>query len=245
MVENKALLNKVFMDCGEKELVFIERSGFYFGFLFGIAQGLWWYNYQQDWVLPFCGLLVGYATNWLALKIIFQPIDPINCCGIKLHGLFIQRKKEVSIIFAKVNAEEVLYPQAMWQSILTGPRSDEFKKLMKSETHEFIDKMVGPNLKPLVENYLGESQFIELKNSIAEQIVEQMPNEIWRSYDYTKEALDMETTLREAMQKLSDLEFEGVLHPVFEVRHPTSPPHSLHPQRPASLTLAPLLLPGG
>jgi hypothetical protein len=38
MVANKELLNRVFMECGAQELTFIERSGFYFGFLFGIAQ---------------------------------------------------------------------------------------------------------------------------------------------------------------------------------------------------------------
>jgi hypothetical protein len=37
-VKNKHLLVKIFQECGDKEFVFIRRSGFYFGFLFGIFQ---------------------------------------------------------------------------------------------------------------------------------------------------------------------------------------------------------------
>ena len=37
-VKNKPLLIKIFQECGDKEFVFIRRSGFYFGFLFGLGQ---------------------------------------------------------------------------------------------------------------------------------------------------------------------------------------------------------------
>ena len=28
------------------------------------------------WVLPVLGTLVGWATNWLAIRMIFEPIEP-------------------------------------------------------------------------------------------------------------------------------------------------------------------------
>ena len=31
-------MNEIFQRCGEEEFRFIERSGFYFGFLLGVAQ---------------------------------------------------------------------------------------------------------------------------------------------------------------------------------------------------------------
>jgi len=37
-VKNKHLIVKIFQECGDKEFVFIRRSGFYFGFLFGLGQ---------------------------------------------------------------------------------------------------------------------------------------------------------------------------------------------------------------
>ena len=37
-VEHKDLIVKIFLECGDKEFIFIRRSGFYFGFLFGCIQ---------------------------------------------------------------------------------------------------------------------------------------------------------------------------------------------------------------
>ena len=44
---------------------------------------------------------------------------------------------------------------------------------------------------------------------IAKQIADNLPSIMPHSYEYTTEALDMETTIRERMQKLSYAEFEG------------------------------------
>lgn len=49
---------QVFMEVGAKELIFIERSGLLFGFIFGCLQTTLWYFYQEDWVLPVGGLVV-------------------------------------------------------------------------------------------------------------------------------------------------------------------------------------------
>lgn len=46
------------MEVGAKELIFIERSGLLFGFIFGCFQTCLWYFYQEDWVLPIGGLVV-------------------------------------------------------------------------------------------------------------------------------------------------------------------------------------------
>mmetsp|Transcript_1241 Transcript_1241/g.2507 ORF Transcript_1241/g.2507 Transcript_1241/m.2507 type:complete len:245 (+) Transcript_1241:211-945(+) len=59
-VENKALINDLFLLCGEKEFIFIERSGFYFGFLFGLVQLVVIYYINSVWVYPICGLIVGW-----------------------------------------------------------------------------------------------------------------------------------------------------------------------------------------
>lgn len=215
MVANKSILNKVFLTCGKEELVFIERSGFYFGFLFGVFQMVWWYFYQSWWVLPGCGFVVGFATNWLALKVIFLPIEPTKVCGFTFHGLFLRRQQHVAKVYARITSQDILTPPAMWEAILRGNKQEEFIFLLRGHTHKFVDGMAG-KLKPLVQRYLGHSSFTAMKDDIANQIVEKMPDHIGHSYSYTEKALQMENTLHKAMAGLTYREFEGVLHPVFE-----------------------------
>jgi uncharacterized membrane protein YheB (UPF0754 family) len=46
-VKNKHLLIKIFQECGDKEFIFIRRSGFYFGFLFGLFQMCVFFFYDK------------------------------------------------------------------------------------------------------------------------------------------------------------------------------------------------------
>ena len=47
LTKDKGLLNDMFIQVGNEEFKFIERSGFTFGFLFGIVQMLVWFFYPQ------------------------------------------------------------------------------------------------------------------------------------------------------------------------------------------------------
>ena len=71
-VANKHLIVKIFQECGDKEFIFIRRSGFYFGFLFGLVQMAIWFVYDASWILPVAGFLVGWFTNYIALKVCRQ-----------------------------------------------------------------------------------------------------------------------------------------------------------------------------
>ena len=101
---------------GEKELRFLIDSGLFFGFLLGLVQMLVWLFYDSPWTLTLGGILVGLATNWIALKIIFEPVEPVYLFfgSLKLHGLFLQRQAEVSAEFAEYLTSQVLTSERMW-----------------------------------------------------------------------------------------------------------------------------------
>mmetsp|Transcript_8509 Transcript_8509/g.17719 ORF Transcript_8509/g.17719 Transcript_8509/m.17719 type:complete len:415 (-) Transcript_8509:110-1354(-) len=214
-VREKRLVNKIFQECGEKEFTFIRRSGFYFGFLFGLIQMGVFFVYDASWVLPFFGFLVGWATNWLALKVIFRPLEPHKFGPITIHGIFLKRQNEVSETFARVNCVEILHTKAIWETILNGPLSSNFYAMLRAHSIVFTEKLVG-GMKPFAVTAMGSHRFAEMKEEIAKKIAANLPSIMPYSYQYTTEALDMENTIREKMQQLTYAEFEGVLHPAFE-----------------------------
>ena len=214
-VKNKHLIVKIFQECGDKEFVFIRRSGFYFGFLFGIIQMCIWFVYPADWILPVAGFLVGWVTNWMALKVIFQPLEPRNVCGYTLHGIFLKRQAEVSKIFARVVCVEILHIKAIWESIFSGRLSKNFFAMLRAHTLVFVDNLLV-EVQPLAIAAMGSEKYLQMKEDIAQKVLDKIPSVIGVSYEYTQEALDMENTISTKMGELSSSEFEGVLHPAFE-----------------------------
>ena len=214
-VENKPLIVKIFQECGEQEFIFIRRSGFYFGFLFGVMQMIVWFFYPADWILPVAGFGVGWVTNWMALKVIFQPLEPINICGYMLQGIFLKRQTEVSAVFARVVCVEILHIKAIWTAIFNGRLSKNFYAMLRAHTLVFTDKLLV-EIEPLAIAAMGSDKFLQMKEDIAQKVLDKIPSVIDVSYEYTQEALDMETTIRTKMAELPAAEFEGVLHPAFE-----------------------------
>ena len=221
-------MNEVFKRCGEAEFRFIERSGFYFGFLLGIFQAvIWWAllairDSLDDpallplwWFLPMAGALCGYITNALALGVIFNPIEPVYVCGIKFHGLFLQRQNEVSHEFATICSARVVTAANCWENILYRSGREKLRTIVTRHIARSVDDQVGV-LRPLVPLVVGSTNFHAAKTMLAELMFEELPYCLKSTYAYTEEAMDMQALLEGRMQRLPSADFERVLHPAFE-----------------------------
>ena len=227
MVVNLALSNKdkvvtMFREVGAKEFKFIERSGIYFGFLFGVVQMVVFYFTDQYapssgiWLLPLFGFMVGYLTNWVALKVIFSPIEPKLVCGVKLHGVFMRRQEEVSAEFARLNSEHFCNAENLWTEMIHGTYKNEFEALVRRNADSFFEKTMGSSMKKLVLTVVGEKTYMRIKNDIVDMMYESIPRCVPVTYEYQDEALQIQPIVRDRMSKLPGKDFERVLHPVFE-----------------------------
>jgi uncharacterized membrane protein YheB (UPF0754 family) len=215
LTQNKNLLNKIFLEVGHKEFKFIEYSGFIFGGLFGIFQVILWIPFPYWWSLPLSGLIVGYLTNFLALKLIFNPVEPIYFLGLRFQGLFIQRQKEVSKGYSRIIAENIMTMPKIFDAIFYGPASDRLVQIIERHVNEGIDNSAGYS-SALIRLTSGSESFDRVKNIACRRLVEEIPEHIHLVFDYAKQALDIEHTLNGKMSELPPDEFVGFLRPVFQ-----------------------------
>lgn len=215
LVRDRGLLNELFQKAGGKEFSFLEKSGLYFGFLFGIPSMIVWVLYGAWWTLPAGGLAVGYATNWLAIKMIFEPQQPVKIGPIIWQGLFLRRQQEVSAVYAKLVTEKILTADKIADTILRGPVSDRLFKIIERHVNRAIDETAGI-AKPYLILGIGTQDYIDLKQQVFDKVKDKAPETMQYTYSYADEALDIATTLRENMQSLTPAEFEGVLRPAYQ-----------------------------
>lgn len=215
LMRDKQLLNRIFLDVGEPEFKFVARSGAYFGFMFGVVQMLVWLFYPADWVLPAFGLLVGYATNWIALKMIFEPLEPKRVGLIKIQGLFLKRQTEVAEQYGDLIAAEILTPSHIIEAILKGPSSDRLFALIARNVKNAVDDQTGLGL-PFVTMTIGTKKYNAMKNTAVESMVERLPRTLREIEDYAEDAMDIRNTLKERMGTLTPKQFERMLRPAFE-----------------------------
>ncbi|MES1927067.1 DUF445 family protein [Salinisphaera sp. T31B1] len=222
LVHHKELMNRIFLETGDKEFRFIARSGAYFGFPLGLLQMFVWMFYQPFWLLPAVGLMVGWFTNWAALKMIFNPKDKHRVGPFELHGLFFKRQRDVASAYGDLVANEVLSPINILQQVLRGPYSDRIFTIIAHRVGEAIDESAGP-IRSFMSWTVGDVNYIRLKQTAVERLIAQTPDAQDRPspamqsfVDYADRELAIEQTLVERMRQLPPREFEGMLRPAFE-----------------------------
>jgi uncharacterized membrane protein YheB (UPF0754 family) len=214
-VQDRALVNELFLNCGRSEFRFIVWSGLFFGGLFGMVQMVIWFFIQPGWFLPLTGLIVGWATNWIALKMVFRPQEPRGKGPFRWQGLFHRRQAEVSLAYAEFFSTRVLHPEALIGAIIRGPASDRIVQLIQRSVAQAVDQASGP-ARPLIQLAVGTEEWKALKLAVSARIVTLIPTELSRVHDYAEQALDLQESLRGRLVGLPPDEFEQVLRPVFQ-----------------------------
>lgn len=211
---DRTLLNRVFQQCGDREFAFIIRSGAYLGFLFGLGQLALWQSFQQSWLLPFGGLVVGTATNWVALNIIFKPLNPIGIGRLKLQGLFLQRQAEVAEMFSHLVAHELLTTHRFVHALFYGDHQLVVRALAFKHLRPAIDgKLITRTMAQITLGFRGYS---ELKQIVVDRAM-QVSMQSFECKAFNEErAAPVEEMIGSRLKDMSSRQFQDVLRPVFQ-----------------------------
>jgi uncharacterized membrane protein YheB (UPF0754 family) len=212
--ENPELMNRMFLEVGHKEFRFVVNSGLWFGFVLGLAQmGLWvlWPNF---FVLPVAGLLVGYLTNFLALRIIFEPVEARQIGPVRVRGLFLRRQPEVAEVYARLVTDNVLTLRNLVQELLTGPKSDRTRLLIERRLRPAIDHAVGL-AKPAVRLAVGSREYDAIQASLATEAVDTTMGSLTDPVFNRERAAVLRGMIAERMAALPPPEFAELLRSAF------------------------------
>ncbi len=210
-----SILIEMFQRCGGPEFRFIIISGIYFGFLIGLIQLVFIKFLGQWWTMPIMGVVVGYYTNWIALEMIFKPLEPKRYVFFKYQGLFLKRQDAVSKEFANVVSTNVLNTENLIRLIFQGKGGDLLIKLVIEKAYKLTqDKMSEKN--PLVPMLLGGERVAKIKETIAGNLIGILPDVANRIQKYLTDTLQIEKTIAERLSVLPKDEFEELLHSVFK-----------------------------
>ena len=217
LLQNKPLLNRIFLEAGAGEFRFIRNSGLYFGFAIGCVQAATWAATHNVWVMPLFGGFTGWFTDWLALKMVFRPLTPKKYLFglIEWQGMFLRRRKEVAAAYGALIAQEVVTPRNIMESVLKGPLSERIFTLVHRHVQRAVDEQSSIT-KPLVVLAVGSAKYQELKREVAQRLMDSLPETIRHMEGYAEEAMDLRNTLSTKMQQLNEHEFERLLRPAFE-----------------------------
>jgi uncharacterized membrane protein YheB (UPF0754 family) len=210
---NRGLMGEMFYAVGRAEFKFIERSGLYFGFLLGVPQMIIWVQHPLPWILPAAGFVVGYLTNWIAIKLVFSPREPTKLGPITVQGLFHKRQNEVAEAFGRTVATRVLNADNIVKTVMESGGAARMNEIIEQRVGSLIDKYESH---PMAVLLIPGQDRAALRSELLERIKKEWPKPGGFFHTFAGESVDLHGELERRMKALDRESYEGVLRPAFQ-----------------------------
>ena len=118
--------------------------------------------------IPAIGGLIGWSTNWLAVKMIFRPIKERRFLGIRVQGLIGRRQQDLAKAIGRVVGTHLVEHKDVVQSL----NKLDFGAILSG----VLDKGLAPKIAelrglPLIGGFLTEERVRDIRTSIIDGIM--------------------------------------------------------------------------
>ena len=213
---NVKRLVRLFQEIGGKELRAIVNLGFWFGLVIGIFQAATFSIFDQWWVMPIVGGIVGLGTNWLALQMIFRPLERKRYAGLVTYqGMFPSRQAEIAADYGRITAREIITPANLLRLITEGDAGTRIARVVLTRVHERIDA-ARPMVEMLTQTQVSDEQLAAVKTLVVARVSESVPDLQPEIEAYLEEQLQVGELVESKLKAMPKLEFERLLRGIFE-----------------------------
>ena len=157
------------------------------------------------------GALIGWFTNYLAIKLLFRPYKEMNFLFFKIQGLIPKRKNEIIENIADVVEQELI------------SMTDIVNKFKNSEIDEeilnnLLDKIVGEKLKnsileknPLLKMFVNDSLMDKIKEYVKKSILDNKEEIVEEIVKIVEDKINFKEIMLEKMENFSLKEIEDII----------------------------------
>jgi uncharacterized membrane protein YheB (UPF0754 family) len=165
-------------------------------------------------MLPVYAAVLGLLTNWLALAMVFRPVNPIKIGPFTIQGLFLRRQAAVADKFAALSSQEILTVHQFMKEVLTGSRAEHARRMIKRHVNALVDESLLARTGAQVA--FGAAGFADLKSRITDKSVQMALRPLSHPAFNRERAAELATLFAGKMKEMTPAEFQDLLRPAFQ-----------------------------
>lgn len=165
--------------------------------------------------LPFLSAFIGWITNFLAIKMLFNPKEEKNILGLKIQGIFPKRQKVFAEKLGVLVANELLSLDDIQQKI----SSESNKAIMLETVNQKMDHFLEHRLKeemPMISMLMGKDTKTKIKKTLVKEFEESLPEILNKVNDNIQKDLDVEKLVVEKVSNFSSDKLENILYDIMK-----------------------------
>jgi len=160
--------------------------------------------------LPFIGALIGWLTNYIAIKMLFHPKNEVRIFFIPVQGVFPKRQKALARKLGQVVSEELVSAQDVTAHLKEKATSEAVLNHIAMRLEEGISSRLPgafPILAMLKSSDMADkiiNMLLDQMGSLNEELIDKLSGEL-------EEELDVQKIVEEKVSAFSSDKLEGIL----------------------------------
>ncbi len=161
-------------------------------------------------LLVLIGALIGWITNFIAIKMLFRPYKEVNLIFFKIQGLLPKRRNEIGNSIAEVVNNELV----SIKDIISKISSEDIEENIGA----VVDRILESRLKeeiiknfPMAAFFLSESMLDKIRNIIKQSILENKDEMMTVFAEYLENKVDIKSIIVEKVNAFSLEKIEEII----------------------------------
>lgn len=155
------------------------------------------------------GSMIGWITNYIAIKMLFRPYREINLIFFKIQGLIPKRRHEIGITLADTIQNELISLEDITKKLENADLDVEMEKVIDSILEKKLASEITTRF-PMIAMFLNESALNKIKDAIKESIMENKEQIIEMLFETLEKNVDFKEIIVEKVDAFSLEELERI-----------------------------------
>ena len=163
-------------------------------------------------IMTLVGALIGWFTNFLAVKMLFRPLQPwrIPLTKIEIQGLIPKRREEIAVTIGKTVEEQLINVKELISRLIEGENRAELILSIRVKILSIIDDKI-PSLVP---SAIKQAILSKVRDVITQEIENFVDHSMGEMIEQSVHKIDISNLVEE---RIKDLELEEVERLTLEI----------------------------
>jgi uncharacterized membrane protein YheB (UPF0754 family) len=164
---------------------------------------------------PIISALIGWITNYLAVKMLFHPKFPLKILGITIHGVFPKRQKQIAKKLGDLVANELFSISDLKVEVESMIATDETMDLIGKKIEKTIRNKLVQNF-PMLSMFLTDEMVEKVTNLFKTELQEFLIETAQGIGSKIEEKVSIEKIVREKVEAFSTDKLEEILYSIMK-----------------------------
>ncbi len=167
-------------------------------------------EYVKYLIAPIICALIGWFTNYMAIKMLFHPRKPVKILGWTLQGVFPGRRKELAASLAAMVEKELVSRGDIREMISSPEFSAGFSKALNDHLHEFVSTKLT-SLHPMLAVFMNGESVESIKKLLTRETGKHLPRLLNSISAHLEKSMDIKTMVQDRIEQFSMDKLEQIL----------------------------------